>query len=468
VTAPELLDQLAGHKVLGAAPREELAWLAAHGSLRQLEKGNVLTARGAPVEGLFVLLSGRIAIYVDRGAGPRKMMEWRSGDVLGLLPYSRLVSPPGDTVAEEPTLVFAVSRDELREMIRECHEITAKLVHSMVDRARAFTSSDLQNEKMISLGKLSAGLAHELNNPVAAIERAAALIEDRLQDADQASRALVASRLTEAQLAAVDAIRMACGATHSARSPLEAAEHEEAIADWVTDHNLDPAIAETLSDTVVNCEALDRLAEAVEPSALQPLLQWASAACSVRGIASEIQESAMRISGLVTAVKGFTHMDQATVSEPVDLLNGLNNTVTVLKAKARSKSVTVTVETEPGLPRVRGFAGELNQIWANHLDNAIDAAPGGRIDVRAKREGQKIAVRIIDNGTGIPAEIRPRIFEPFFTTKPMGLGTGLGLDIVRRLVRHNEGEITVESQPGHTEFRVILPLAATEPEVAQP
>ena len=177
----------------------------------------------------------------------------------------------------------------------------------------------------------------------------------------------------------------------------------------------------------------------------------------------------MRISGLVTAIKGFTHMDQAAVAEPVDLVQGLNNTIAVLKAKAKAKSVAVVVEVEPGLPRVRGFAGELNQIWANLIDNAIDAVPiSGRIEVLANREGQQAAVRIVDNGPGIPAEIRERIFEPFFTTKAVGLGTGLGLDIVRRLVRHNDGEIAVEWQPGRTEFRIVLPLAGIEGKAGQP
>jgi signal transduction histidine kinase len=144
----------------------------------------------------------------------------------------------------------------------------------------------------------------------------------------------------------------------------------------------------------------------------------------------------------------------------VDLIQGLSNTVAVLRSKARTKSVAVAVDVEPGLPRVRGFAGELNQIWANLIDNALDAVPdSGRIEVLANREHQSVVVRVVDNGTGIPAQIRERIFEPFFTTKPVGLGTGLGLDIVRRLVHHNDGEIGVESQPGRTEFRVVLPLA---------
>lgn len=465
MTITDLVNRLAEHKTLGAAPREELEWLASKGSLRQLDTGDVLSSKGAKVEGLFILLSGRIAIFVDRGAGQQKMMEWRAGDVLGLLPYSRMVSPPGDTIAQEPTEIFAVHRDHLRAMIRECYEVTAILVHCMLDRARAFTSSYLHDEKMVSLGKLSAGLAHELNNPVAAIERGAALLEDRLEDAEQASRALGASRLTDSQLAAIDAVRESCLAARSqgVLSPIEQAAREEAIADWLADHGLDTVIAEALAETAVTFAALDKLAEAMDKTALDTVLRWAAAGCSVRELASEIQDAAMRISGLVTAIKGFTHMDQATVAEPVDLLKGLSDTVAVLKSKARKKSVAVVIDAETDLPRVCGFAGELNQIWANLIDNALDAVPdSGRIEVLANREHNRVVVRIVDNGPGIPAQTLDRIFEPFFTTKPVGLGTGLGLDIVRRLVNHNDGKISVESQPGRTEFLLSLPIAEND------
>ena len=462
MTEPDLVDRLAAHKTIGGAPREELAWLAAHGFLRHLNTGEVLTVKNATVEGLFVVLSGHIAIFVDRGAGLHKIMEWREGDVTGLLPYSRLVSPPGDTVAQEPSTILELRRDHLHEMIRECHEVTSTLVHNMLDRARVFITSDLHDEKMVSLGKLSAGLAHELNNPASAIERSAALLKDWLDDEERARRALGASRLTDAQLAAVDNILAACRATpvSGVRSPIEGAEREEAIADWLGDHGLDVATAQALADTAVTFEALNLLAGVVEGPALNAVLQWAAAGCSVRALASEIQEAAMRISDLVTAIKGFTHMDQATVAEPVDLVQGLTNTIAVLKSKARRKSAAVVVDVERDLPRVLGFAGELNQIWANLIDNALDAIPdSGRVQVLANRENQHVVVRIVDNGSGIPAQIRDRIFDPFFTTKPIGQGTGLGLDIVRRLVRHNDGDITVESQPGRTEFRVAL-LAA--------
>ncbi|HEV2324198.1 MAG TPA: ATP-binding protein [Terracidiphilus sp.] len=461
----ELIDRLAEHKTLGKAPREELAWLAEHGELRRLEAGEVLSHKGMPVAGLYVILSGHVVLSVDRGSGPQKVIEWRGGEVSGMLPYSRLTTPPGDAVAVEATEFLSLPREQLRALTYECHEITSMLVHTMLDRARLFTSSDLQNEKMISLGKLSAGLAHELNNPASAIERNAALLEDRLEEAETATHALGAARLSDAQLAAVDAIRNACLAkvTVGVRSPVEQAEREEAIADWLADHGLDEGAAEALADTPVTFEALDQIAAAVKGPALEAVLRWAGAGCAVRSLAAEIQEAAMRIAGLVAAIKGFTHMDQAMVAEPVDLGAGLGNTVAVLRAKARQKLASVGVELEEGLPRVRGFAGELNQIWGNLIDNALDAVPeNGNVEVIANREGERVVVRVVDNGPGIPAAVRGRIFDPFFTTKAMGQGTGLGLDIVRRLVKHNDGTIELDSQPGRTEFRVALPVAAGE------
>lgn len=242
----DLVHRLAEHKTLGGAPREELAWLASHGSIRHLSTGDVLTAKGVTVAGLFVLLSGRIAISVDRGTGLKKILEWRGGEVIGLLPYSRLVSPPGDTVAQEPTEILQLPRECLRPMIRECYEVTAILVHSMIDRVRVFNSSELHDEKMVSLGKLSAGLAHELNNPASAIERSAALLKDRLEDSERAARELGSARLTESQLAVIDGVRDACAATthRGVFSPIEEAEREEAIADWLADHGLDTALSE--------------------------------------------------------------------------------------------------------------------------------------------------------------------------------------------------------------------------------
>ena len=462
----DLIDRLAEHRTLGAAPRPELEWLIAHGSVRQLNTGDVLSCKDRPVEALYIVFSGRLALFVDRGSGPNKAVEWHSGDVTGVLPYSRLVTPPGNVLALEPTELLAIPRGRLRAMTRECSEITTTLVHVMLDRARLFTSSELQNEKMISLGKLSAGLAHELNNPVAAMERGVGMLEDCLEDTEKAARCLASAALSDAQIAAVDAFHGACIAAQcrQARSSVEQSDREEEMEAWLAGHGLDAANAHLLADTDVTLAALDRLAAAVPGRALNTVVRWAAAACAMRNLTSMIQGSAMRISSLVYAVKGFTHMDQANAAEPVDLGLSLANTVTVLTAKAREKSVTVTLKLEPELPKVRGFAAELNQVWGNLIDNALDAVDhGGRVEVLAIRENETVVVRVRDDGPGIPSELCDRIFDPFFSTKPLGYGTGLGLDIARRLALHNDGMIDFESHPGRTEFRVRLPIAENDP-----
>ncbi|HTI40082.1 MAG TPA: ATP-binding protein [Vicinamibacterales bacterium] len=459
MTPADLVDRLVTHETLGSAPREELEWLVAHGTLRDLGTGDVLTPKGKSVDKMFIVLSGKIALHLDHGSGLQKVMEWRGGTVTGMLPYSRLTSPPNDTVAMEPTTVLAVPRELMPDMIRECQQVTSILVHAMVDRARQFNSSDLQNEKLASLGKLSAGIAHELNNPSSAIERSAALLSDRLDDAQRAVIALGGAGLTEAQLRSIERIREACGTVQTAgvRSPIQQAEREQSIADWLSDHGLDEGSAETLADTSATLDQLEALAADVNGPALDAVVQWLAAGCALRGLATDIQEAASRISGLVSAIKGFTHMDQSSVAEPFVLEPHLANTIAVLRSKARSKAVTITVNVQPDLPRVIGFVGELNQIWANLLDNALDAVPSsGHIEVFAERHAMGVVVRIVDNGGGIPPNIKNRIFDPFFTTKGVGKGTGLGLDIVRRLVVHNDASIDVESEPGRTEFRVVV------------
>jgi signal transduction histidine kinase len=462
IAPAEMAKRLGEHRTLGTSGPEELAWLASHGYFRSFAVGDLLASHGMPVEGLHIILSGHLAIYVDRGEGRHKVLEWRGGDISGSLPYSRMVTSPGDVIAEEPSEALTVPKADFPEMIRQCPRVTATLVHVMVDRARHFTSTDLHDEKMKSLGKLAAGLAHELNNPASAVVRSAESLLDGLMEFEAAARALGGAGLSAPQLAALDAVRDACLVAPGGTilSPLEHADRVDALGDWLGAHGADSTMAPALADTAVTVEALDRLAEAIHGKALDAALRWIANGCATRSLAKDIEMAASRIHELVTAVKGFTHMDRETVAQPLDVAQGLADTVIVLRSKIKAKSAAVEMAVEPHLPPVEGYGGELNQVWVNLLDNALDAvSAGGRVDVSVKREGEWIRVRIADDGPGIPDAVKQRIFDPFFSTKPVGEGTGLGLDIVRRLVNRHNGDIEVESRPGRTVFTVSLPGA---------
>ena len=459
---PTLLTRLAQHRSLGAAPPNEHAWLAEHGTPRAIAVGDVVTRKGGSATSLLIVFSGHLVIRVDRGAGAHKIFEWRAGDVGGLMPYSRMASPPGDAVVEAPMETLEISSEKFPELIRECPVVTATLVHTMLDRARTFTQSDYRDEKLVTLGTLAAGLAHELNNPASAAVRSAKALTGALAGAEAAARRLGAARLTDAQLSVVDAVRELClgPGPSPATSVVARADREDAFAAWLAAHNASERCAQPLADTALTLDALDTLAATVGQDALDAALQWIAAGCQVRTLASQIETSASRISGLVGAVKGFTFMDQAHTPEPVDIRRGISDTLTMLGAKAREKSVEVSVEFPDSLPRAHGVGAELNQVWMNLIDNALDAvAVGGHVSVAAGETPGRVVVRVTDDGPGIPAAIQRRIFDPFFTTKEVGKGSGLGLDIVRRLVQQHEGEIDVDSRPGRTEFSVTLPAA---------
>lgn len=459
----EALGKLAQHRALGQAPETEHAWLIANGFPRTYALGETVTKKGEQAANMMVVLSGHIVIRMDRGAGAHKIFEWRAGDVGGVMPYSRGASPPNDAVAEEITETWSVPKEVFPDMIRACPFVTATMVHAMIDRARHFTTAGLRDEKLISLGKLSAGFAHELNNPASALVRTAKLLTESINASEESSRRLGAARLTDQQLAIVDEVHALCSdmsinktATH-AISAMARADKEDAISDWLDNHGLDTACAGPLSETEVTLPMLDLLAENVGAS-LDAVIQWLSAGCVVRTLSDEIETAASRIHELVGAVKSFSYMDHAPSPEPVDIRRGISDTLTMLGAKVRAKEAEVSLVFADELPRAHAIGAELNQVWMNLIDNALDAIPTrGHLTVSASEELGKVVVRIVDDGPGIPAEIQPRIFDPFFTTKGVGKGTGLGLDIVRRLLQRHEGEVALESVPGRTEFQVRLP-----------
>ena len=455
-----IVARLAEHRVLSGVPRAELEWIASHSTTRRYETGElVATSGGTPTE-LIVMFTGRIGVHVERGTGRRHLFEFTGGDVTGVLPYSRVTTSIGDILVEEPSDVLAMHRDLLPELIRACPVATAAMVHRMLDRARQFVATDWQDEKMASLGRLAAGMAHELNNPASATVRSATLLADALTALERASLTLGAMGLSSAQLAAIRTVRDApLNRASGVLSSVQRLDREDEITTWLETHTADLDATSALADGGFTASQLDELARTIPASALNPALCWIAASHTARSLSSDIEHAGTRISELVLAVKRFSYMDRATVTIPTNVAQGLADTVAVLSGKARAKDVSITLDVPADLPLVPAFAAELNQVWANLVDNALDAvSQGGHVEVRAVVEGAQVVVRVVDNGPGIPADIRSRIFDPFFTTKPVGQGSGLGLDIARRIVRMHQGQIVVESRPGHTEFSVSIPL----------
>ncbi len=462
---PDIVDRLARHRTIGQAPPAELQWLAAHGRLRLYEAGENVAHKGTTIEesgmGLEIVLSGRFAIFVDYGGAPRKVLEWQGGDIGGRLPFSRMARSPGEAVTETAVEILSLPPECFADLIRECPVVTGLCVHVMVDRARAFNTNDWRVEKMASLGKLAAGLAHELNNPASAVARSGQALYERTEDVDRAARALAAAHLTDAQLAAIDRVRETGLDPHASasRSPIERADREDDLAAWLTRHGANVSAAEPLADTAVAIPQLDELAKLLPREALTAALDWVAASREIRTLASENERAGLRIAELVGAIKRLTYVDRAPVSEPTDIEQGLRDTLAILGHKTRAKSVRVSIDLAPDLPRVHAIGGELNQVWMNILDNALDAVtPGGAVQVTAQPEGRYLVVRVIDDGPGILPEHVPRVFDPFFTTKAPGEGTGLGLEVARARARGHGGDIEVDSRPGRTEFRVLLPL----------
>jgi signal transduction histidine kinase len=325
-----------------------------------------------------------------------------------------------------------------------------------------------RHERLVALGSVTAGLTHELNNPVAAVARATATLRERLAGMRAELGSLAGGALTPAQLEAVaglagEAIENRRGAPH--RSPLEVSDREDELAAWLDDHGIDDGweLAPILVAAGLDVAWAERFAEAVPASHLGAALTYPVRALESDGLLDEISEAVGRISALMASAKQYTQMDRAPL-QTVDVHAGLDATLTLLGHKL-GDDVEVVRDYDRTLPSVVAFPAELNQVWTNLIDNAVDAMGGaGTLTVRTRPAGDdRVLVEIGDTGSGVPDEIRTRVFEPFFTTKEIGRGTGLGLDIVWRIVvgRHG-GEITIESVPGDTRFRVVLPLRADE------
>lgn len=447
---------------------DALAWLAGVAEERSVAEGGMAFARGAEAEHMYAVLEGGVQIFTFRGSKRTLFGTVEAGEISGLLPYSRMETFAGEGVALEASRFALVHKDDFTEMLARMPDVGKRLVARMTDRVRESSRGEAQREKMMSLGKLSAGLAHELNNPAAAIRRSVSDLRERLEKMPEMVKRITAHGLNPDQIQASRAALMTCTApTPGTLTALERGEREDALADWLEDHDVPHAyvVAEVLADEGVTPKALTHLAEHVDEGALPDVILWIEKGLAAERLLGEIERASERISDLVASVKGYTHRDQAPERQRLDIHEGLDQTLTMLGHAIKAKSVHV--ERDYGdVPEVCVYPGEVNQIWTNLLDNALDAVDeGGAIRIATRVEGALVCVAITDDGAGVPAEARERIFEPFYTTKEPGEGTGLGLDIASRIVMQHEGTIRLDSEPGRTTFEVCLPIDAPAPSV---
>jgi signal transduction histidine kinase len=454
-----LIHSLESLPTMAQIPRPELEWLAQHGNLETYQPG-LIFSKGKKIENLYIILEGKLAVYIDRGAGPKVAnTELQTGSVTGMLPYSRLTKNPGDLYAEKRTEMLSISITHFPEMINKCPMFTAHTVHSMIDRTRIHTKSDLQDEKMISMGKLAAGLAHELNNPASVNISNAKLLRESQTEAESASRILRKAGLNEKQWLEIESLRSVCikKSRSVLLSPIQKSDLHDDIIEWLEQNQIDSIHAGPLADLAVSIKELDNLQNTLPEKALEAALKWIVASCEIHMVAVEIENASNQIYKLVDAVKKFTYMDNLAEKELIDVQAGICDSLRVLDSKSKSKNADITLEIDKDLPPVRANGAELNQVWFSLLDNALDAIPeSGKIRIQAGLEADLIKVRIIDNGPGIPHDKIGRIFDAFYTTKSPGQGTGLGLDLSLRIVRRYNGDMNVRSEPGKTEFCVNL------------
>src|SRR5713226_2429056 len=441
-------------------PDDQIAWFIGQAEELRLKAGDTYFRQGDPADAMFGVLEGQLQARGEIG-GETVVIAMKPGDVTGVLPFSRMkqFSVGARAVTEARVLRFPSSL--FPALVQKMPELAQRLVGLMSDRIRETTRLEQQRDRLSSLGKLSAGLAHELNNPASAAKRATSQLRDVLKKIRDASHELGRRDLTAAQKSEIEKLETSF------------VQRDEIPPDALTISDLEDQIdsllrsrgqtdlwqmAADLARKNVKPEALESLFATLDADTARAALVRIAASVEIATLLNEIESATSRISDLVRAIKEYTFMDQSPVQN-VDIVKSLETTLTILNHKLK-RGVEVQRNYQPIPFLVNSFGSELNQVWTNIIDNAIDAMGGkGELRVRIYREADCVVVEVGDNGPGIPPDIEPRIFEPFFTTKGVGQGTGLGLDTVQRIVRKHRGQIQVNSKPGDTRFQIWLPLA---------
>jgi signal transduction histidine kinase len=457
-------DELRPLPIFDGLADEQLAELVAGGTEVGIEPGVDLFREGEHADFWWLLVDGAIDLvrHVGREDTVVARMDvpgrWAGGfrawDEHGVY----LATGRGAAAGR----VLRVPAAVLRERSDAWFPFGGHLIQGLYHTARSIESTARQRESLVTLGTLAAGLAHELNNPAAAATRAVDALQTASDALVTAMGRLAGEELPAGRLAALDALRHELTPRPPDPDPLDRADREQALASWLSRQGVERAwtIAPPLAAAGADPAWCARAAAVLEGPALQPGLEWVASTVSVAALLGEVKESTRRISELVAAVRSYSQLDRASLQR-VDVTDGLDSTLVMLGHKLRD-GVTVVRDYGAGVPPVEAYAGELNRVWTNLIDNAVDAMDGtGTLRVATRADGDGVVVEIADTGPGMPPEVADRAFEAFYTTKDVGKGTGLGLDIARRIVedRHG-GTITIDSRPGTTVLRVRIPVVA--------
>ena len=468
--ATALVDELRTCFLFEALTDEQLEWLAERGEVVSVRGGSPVYTEGEPATYFFVLLDGELQLTA-RSEGDDLVITTSStrgvygGATRAFVDVAPQVYPNGLRAVRDCRF-FRLLAEDFATLLHRWFPMAVHLLDGLFVGLTNMEEIIGQREKLVALGAIAAGLAHELNNPAAAAGATARMLRRRVADAEEALADLAASapHAVSDLLPRLSELR-ARGREAPVGGSLEVGDREDELGDWMADHDVDGGweLAASLAPTGVDADWLEAVAAVADPAA-GAALRWIAAEVDLDGLVDELEAATGRISSLVGVVKEYSHLDQAP-SGDIDVHDGLESTLVLLGHKMGA-GIEVVREYDRGLPPIPAYPSELNQVWTNLVDNALDAmGDSGRLTVRTARDGDAVLVEIADTGPGIPAEVQRRVFEPFFTTKGVGEGTGLGLDVSHRVVvgRHH-GDIRVVSSPGDTRFQVRLPITQGSPE----